>query len=571
LHDQTAGYIDGATTFTALTDTPNSYVGQGGKYTKVKEDESGVEFVEFSLPAYPINFGTVPTSLYEGMPTTLTDASYTSGVSYVISNEVGCSIVNNLDGTFALTTTISDATTATFTITASKSGFSDGEYNGSITLTQVVLDGAVGIFNPSSSMGDLDTTFTTLTNITFSNEKAVVGDGTAEMISTTIDMGANGAIATDSYIRVEANNIAVTDDLDISKVASTKDISNQTALIVWDNGGSEEVLEIDVGVMSETAGLVSSTDPFNNGSLIAKYELDDSFTGGTDTTTATVGSNATATAVTSGTGVFGNCAVFNGSSSYITRDKAFFPIGELSVSMWFKTTATAYQVLLSTSGLTTGGDGIGVAFTGNASSDIGVMNNGTWLARIQSALCNWDDGNWHHIVVTWTNTTETNGLKVYIDGVNVGNATATGIVVSNDEFYIGRRGGGSYFNGAMDQVEIYNQVLTAEEASTLYTQQAIAYSYTETDNTKALYGKTPLALFENNTREFSISFDDGTNYADVDIAPIYEGSNIIKLKQTLPDESGIRPTAGNLFKAKITNSNKDEKIIEAYTKVYEDA
>lgn len=43
----TKKYVDdsvGVTTFIGLTDTPNSYVGQDGKYTRVKADETGLEF-----------------------------------------------------------------------------------------------------------------------------------------------------------------------------------------------------------------------------------------------------------------------------------------------------------------------------------------------------------------------------------------------------------------------------------------------------------------------------------------------------------------------------------------------
>jgi hypothetical protein len=549
----------GATTIDAMTDTDtDDKTGKDGYVLTWDETSSKYILSEFTLPQYNINFGTVPTSLYEGMSTTLTDASYTSGVTYLVENVVGCSIVNNLDGTFTLTTTIADATVATFTITASKSGYTDGEYNGSITLTQVVLDGAVGIFNPSSSMGDLDTTFTTLSNITFSNEKAVVGDGTAEMISTTIDMGENGAIATDSYIRVEANNIAVTDDLDVSKIVSTKDISNQSALIVWDNGGSEEVLEVDVGVMADAEfDLTLSTDPFSDGSLIYKHNM--------DSTSTLVGSSTYPNGNPSFVaGKFGNAVDFNGSVSNTTAP--YINTGVLSssaktISMW----------VTKTNGVSSG------RYIGSASSTDTPLHwttDGTnlmiyhnlWSHTID--VSDLPDGKFFHIVSVQNSSNTT----IYINGVKSGSIGSS----RTDGIHQSLALGGirsDYIDCVekVDQVEFYNRPLTAEDVSTLYTQQGTKYTYTEADNTKALYGKTPLALFENNTRNLAITFDDGTNYTDVETAPIYEGSNIIKFKQTLPDGSGIQPTAGNLFKAKITNSNKDEKIIEAYTKVYEEA
>jgi hypothetical protein len=45
LVDVASGGGGGATTFLALTDTPNTYTGQGGKKVVVKTDETGLEFV----------------------------------------------------------------------------------------------------------------------------------------------------------------------------------------------------------------------------------------------------------------------------------------------------------------------------------------------------------------------------------------------------------------------------------------------------------------------------------------------------------------------------------------------
>lgn len=73
---------------------------------------------------------------------------------------------------------------------------------------------------------------------------------------------------------------------------------------------------------------------------------------------------------------------------------------------------------------------------------------------------------WHHIAGTW------DGLKVrtYLDGVNQASADLAGSSVhSGSELYIGTRGTNEFFNGALDDVRVYNRALSAEEIKRLYT------------------------------------------------------------------------------------------------------
>jgi hypothetical protein len=85
-----------------------------------------------------------------------------------------------------------------------------------------------------------------------------------------------------------------------------------------------------------------------------------------------------------------------------------------------------------------------------------------------------DDTNWHHVVVTWDNTTNANGAKIYINGSlsSQGTSTATtSFSFTNSTTQLMREPGGSLrSDGKLDQVRIFNKAITSEEVETLYNE-----------------------------------------------------------------------------------------------------
>jgi len=86
---------------------------------------------------------------------------------------------------------------------------------------------------------------------------------------------------------------------------------------------------------------------------------------------------------------------------------------------------------------------------------------------------------WHNAVGTYDGTT----MKLYIDGALAGSTTVatpgTALAVTNSPLMIGTKNPGSttvgnYFNGAIDDVRVYNYALTASDVSTLLTNTAPA-------------------------------------------------------------------------------------------------
>ncbi|HUT14561.1 MAG TPA: LamG-like jellyroll fold domain-containing protein, partial [Thermoguttaceae bacterium] len=75
------------------------------------------------------------------------------------------------------------------------------------------------------------------------------------------------------------------------------------------------------------------------------------------------------------------------------------------------------------------------------------------------------DTGWHHVAAVINGTQ----AAVYVDGVEVTTDSSIGAVATNDQpLTIGRlAGGGNYFDGMIDDVRLYNRVLTASELASL--------------------------------------------------------------------------------------------------------
>ena len=106
--------------------------------------------------------------------------------------------------------------------------------------------------------------------------------------------------------------------------------------------------------------------------------------------------------------------------------------------------------------------------------------NTQWALLLESGLLKWRGGSateittalpsnnaWHHIVATQTGTT----AKLYVDGVLVKTGAVTAIgnsTYSYNTIEIGRYNNAYYFTGSLDEVMVYNRVLSASEINQLY-------------------------------------------------------------------------------------------------------
>ena len=223
---------------------------------------------------------------------------------------------------------------------------------------------------------------------------------------------------------------------------------------------------------SSAAGACStdSVQPFGAESAyssnVALYQLDGN-------ANDTVGNhNSTASNVTYSTGKFGQCAVFNGSSQYITTgvDSSDISMTNTSFSCWVNFTATSGTIMDNGGAASTGR---GLILETGSGYIVWQQANGTGgqSTSITSASNSYNDGNWHHVVGTIDGNRV---MKLYIDG-NVESSTPTANSSATSPLYtleIGRRAfyNSQYFNGSIDQVRIFNRALDGDEVFKLYAE-----------------------------------------------------------------------------------------------------
>ncbi len=166
-----------------------------------------------------------------------------------------------------------------------------------------------------------------------------------------------------------------------------------------------------------------------------------------------------------------NCTLhLDGNGDYATVSDGFRYTDSISISLWFKTSDSTSRIISSH-----------IAGAGNNGFFIG-LNNGKLQYRtpnqtnVQTDGPNGlNNGQWHHIVVTWTLGSP--NRKLYVDNSlyhqqNAGNTAATGYV-AGQPLYIGainnvNSGPYDFFDGEISRVEVLNQVLSPTEVTTRY-------------------------------------------------------------------------------------------------------
>lgn len=182
-------------------------------------------------------------------------------------------------------------------------------------------------------------------------------------------------------------------------------------------------------------------------------------------------------------GKIGTAASFNGSSSYINLGNASSLVStDFTFSAWVKTTSTSTIFLISSAvnpyyskiGVRSEGDGRLRCVYGNYTS-----NEGNFYSTFNTI----NNGNWHHVVYFINQTT----AKLYINGSldTTHTLTVTPTINGNLEvgslYNTGASSRSSYWDGAIDQVRIFNKELSSSEVTTLYGENNTSTTKSTTD------------------------------------------------------------------------------------------
>lgn len=176
--------------------------------------------------------------------------------------------------------------------------------------------------------------------------------------------------------------------------------------------------------------------------------------------------------------------LFDGSSGFVDMGNvgslAF--TGAFSLEAWIKTTAASYAIIASKTLAASTNDGYVLLM--DAGSGPGkirfycvVTGGGTILWDFKTTLA-YNDGNWHHVVATWNGTTGANGVKIFVDGVQVAQATAAAGTPGTPAtpFRLGTYSDLAIqcFPGALDDVAAYNFALTSTQVGNHFTGRGAA-------------------------------------------------------------------------------------------------
>jgi len=224
----------------------------------------------------------------------------------------------------------------------------------------------------------------------------------------------------------------------------------------------------------------ASNSYINIPSCVAYYKM-------SDATDQTGSYNGTPTNVNFNVaGKFGNAGDFNGSSSKITNTNQVIPNGATSFSFWYNPSgATGVQYIIG-SGVATASKGIAVGYTGSTGIfNVYIAKGVTALAANLSGTTAYSNTDWNNVSVIWDGTTTSNAVKLYVNGsleAEGTSDTSSASIGAYTTFGIGGVNGGGYAEGKLDQVRIFNRVITATEVETLYNEVQCIPTIVPTDH-----------------------------------------------------------------------------------------
>ena len=158
---------------------------------------------------------------------------------------------------------------------------------------------------------------------------------------------------------------------------------------------------------------------------------------------------------------------FNGSSQFLIRNTPSFTFNSTStftVSFWHNRNTSSVVGIPLMHATNAAGNFIWIFQTGATSMQFGTnKQQSAWIWAQSTSTTNV----WTHIVMVYN----AGAMTLYKDNVAVATGTFnhTGVTSATLPLYVGRGIGGSYFNGKIDDIGIWNRCLSACEINDLFT------------------------------------------------------------------------------------------------------
>lgn len=200
---------------------------------------------------------------------------------------------------------------------------------------------------------------------------------------------------------------------------------------------------------------------------VAWFKMDEASGNIIDSKGSFVGTNNGSTVVA---GVSGYARSFNGTNNYVSFANPVSQYGKKSIRFKLKIptipNGSVHPVVMGNSrDIGYSGWRVGVRLATGLlflymTDTIGVNLNAITTVNV----C---DNKWHDVLITWDGTVNTNSLKIYIDDLVTPNIQTSPTRLESSpyttNFEIGKitMQNGFYFNGTLDEIEIYNDVVSA--------------------------------------------------------------------------------------------------------------
>lgn len=196
------------------------------------------------------------------------------------------------------------------------------------------------------------------------------------------------------------------------------------------------------------------------------------------------------------TGYINKAGVFNGSSSRINLpSNPINGLSSVSFSFWIKPNDIAsYQYVLSFINSVDGWNGVGIRITNTGKIQVVRANSGA-VTTTENSTTTLSLNVWQHVAVS----VQQSGTVIYINGSPDGTFSNTPFTTNNTgSFDIGMNEYASgvtqaFTNASIDQVRIFNRVITANEVTTLYGETSASSTKSTTD---IFADSSALALYE---------------------------------------------------------------------------
>ena len=267
-------------------------------------------------------------------------------------------------------------------------------------------------------------------------------------------------------VTVSDNSTALTVPASVSVTAGTTTASfNATAGTVSAN--QAVTVTASLNGSSKTASVTVTPPGSSPTGITAAYSFDE---GSGSTVTDLSGNSVTGTlqgATWSSGGKYAGAVSFNGSTSYIDlgMPSSLQTTGSMTWSAWVRAAANPPDdgQIIAQSDNASGWQFKTTPDTGVRTFGIAIGTNGSHTQRYSKTVLSL--GIWYHVAAVYNAAAQT--LDIYVNGA-LDNGGLVGTIPASTTLAavnatIGKRSGGFYFNGLIDNLRVYNRALSASE------------------------------------------------------------------------------------------------------------